>query len=65
MNGVNSIDKKNVQPNPILLLAPTNPTNAARKVSLSNPKIRSVRPIVRYFSAKIAIITNLFYLCRK
>lgn len=46
INGVNSIDKKNVQPNPILLLAPTNPTNAARKVSLSNPKIKSVKPIM-------------------
>ena len=46
INGVNNTDKKNVQPNPILLLAPTNPTNAARKVSLSNPKIKSVKPIM-------------------
>ena len=46
INGVNRIDKKNVQPNPILLLAPTNPTNAARNVSLSNPKIKSVKPIL-------------------
>lgn len=45
INGVNNTDKKNVHPNPILLLAPTNPTSAARKVSLSNPKINNVNPI--------------------
>ncbi|MBR5651311.1 MAG: hypothetical protein IKW93_03755 [Bacteroidales bacterium] len=46
INGVNRTDRKNVHPNPILLLAPTNPTSAARKVLLINPKIRSVNPIV-------------------
>lgn len=53
INGVNRTDKKKVQPNPILLLAPTNPTSAARNVLVSNPKNRSVKPIVLYFGAKI------------
>ncbi len=58
MSGVNSTDKKNVHPNPMRLLAPTNPTNADTKVSDSNPKINNVKPIVLYFSAKIVIIIN-------
>ena len=45
INGVSNTDKKNVQPNPILLLAPTNPTNAARKVSDNKPKIKSIKAI--------------------
>lgn len=59
INGVNNTDKKNVHPNPILLLAPTNPTKAAKNVSLSNPKIKSVNPIVSYFEANIIIFTIL------
>lgn len=45
MSGVNSTDKKKVHPNPMRLLAPTNPTNADTKVSDSNPKINNVKPI--------------------
>ena len=46
ISGVNSTEKKNVQPKPILLLAPTNPTNTAKNVSLNNPNIRRVSAII-------------------
>lgn len=46
MSGVNRTERKNVQPKPILLLAPTKPTNAARNESVNNPNINRVNPIV-------------------
>ena len=45
INGVNNTEKKNVQPNPILRLAPIKPTNAARNVSDNNPKSNNVSAI--------------------
>ena len=47
MSGVKRTDKKKVHPKPILLLAPNNPTNAARNESVNNPNINSVNPIVK------------------
>ena len=56
INGVNKTDKKNVQPNPILLLAPTKPTKAAKNESVNNPKIRRVSAIVYpNFEANLSI----------
>ena len=46
MSDVKRTDKKKVHPKPILLLAPNNPTNAAKKESVNNPNINSVNPIV-------------------
>ena len=46
MSGVKRTDKKKDHPKPILLLAPNNPTNAAKKESVNNPNINSVNPIV-------------------
>ena len=46
MSGVKRTDKKKVHPKPILLLAPNNPTNAAKNESVNKPNINSVSPIV-------------------
>lgn len=53
IRGVNSTERKNVQPKPILRLAPSSPTKAATKVSEIRPKSNNVKAIMIKIFAKI------------
>ena len=60
MNGVNNIDSRNVQPNPMRRLAPTSPTNAARKVSDKSPKTSNVSAMGLNVCAKVIYFSQKF-----
>ena len=67
-SGVNKIEMKNAHPNPILRLAPINPTKAATKVSVNNPNNNKVSAIgiiyfakIENFSQKLIFLNTQFY----